>query len=507
MSILVDKNDKSNDSGTASDSDMTQRRTKSSRASTSSSLRLLDRLGSETTALGPGKTFGEITQGTGGLRQTSVVTNAPTDLLVVDRNLYHRSIERIQKADLKEKNKFLDSLSIFAKWSQQSRSQLLAALQHSCHSGVLFRQGAISSHVYFIRSGLVKLVVSHSNERETHEFAVRRRYKHQDGQQRDAEIVKRIQEISIVGLTDTVGDLEAVYDLPHYTCTAICLTDINVYSIDKATFRFLFRQKNPETWQTVNLLVSYKLLSRSPNLKAFPCFQQLLALSKRMVEVAEQKQHRRQLEKRRRLKLRDAVRKKKVGGGGRVTATGTDLKTGTQPKPDVKDTDTFLTNTLQSDQDDGKEEKSVCPDSQPTSTSLFTAVTSSSASENERISLPVLLVEPAGGRWSTSFKAGLDMSNALRNTLREDTIRRLFSRLDQIRPSGKAKEGMDGLAISNPKSSPAGVCALGQVALPRLFRKKRPAEDTRHRHTPVTPIRGYVQDRTRQGAALFRTHL
>jgi CRP-like cAMP-binding protein len=505
VSTLVNK---INDSDTTGDIDMTQRRMKSSRASTGSSLRLLDNLGSETTILGPGRIFGEMVQSTGGMHQSSVVTNTPTDLLVIDRNLYHRSIERIQKADLREKNKFLDSLSIFAKWSQQSRSQLLAALQQGYHSGVLFKQGAVSSHVYFIRSGLVKLVVTHAKEKEAHEFAVRRRYRAQDGEKRDAEIGKRVQEISIVGHTDTVGDLEAVYDLPHYTCTAICLTDTNVYSIDKATFRFLFKQKNPETWETVSLLVSYKLLSRSPNLKAFSSFQQLLTLSKQVIESAEQTQQHRQLENKQRLKLKDAVRKKKIGGGGKPIGTGADLKPGIQPKPDVRDTDTFLTTTLQSDKDESaNEEKSVCPISHPTSTSLFTSLTSNSTPGNDRISLPILLVEPLGGRWSSSFKAGLDMSNALHNTLREGTIKRLLRRLDQIRPSPKAIEEVDSLSSSNHKASLVPVCALGQVTLPKLAGKKKHDKDTYHGPTPVTPIRGYVQDRTRQGTAIFRTHL
>lgn len=476
---------------------------------------LRDGLGNEVALLGPGKVFGDVamTQGSAGLRYASAVTNSASDLLVVDRTLYHRSLERVQKAEAKEKTKFVDSVSILTKWSQQNRSHLISTLQHGRHSDIIFKQGAPASHVYFIRCGLVKLVVSHTSEGETRGSAVRRRYGYQEGGKREKLSANKVQEICIVGCRDIVGDVEAVYDLSCYTCTAKCLTRVDVYSLDKATFRHLFKQKNCETFQTLNMLVSYKLLSRSHNLERFASFNPLLKRAKRTVELAEQKQLRKQLEKRKRTNLSDAV-KKRIGGGRTPAATGVEMKSNSShPRPERNDTETFLTNVIQSETDDMKDVAEAVADSQPTTSGSthLTIASTSATSTNERIPLPILLTEPAGGRWTSCFKAAVDMSNALRNTSREDTMKRLFSRLDQVKQAEVERKVHTGTRcrslLKNPSPATNKSRSVGHDTKPVLVSKRKLDETKFICGARVTPVRGYVQERTRQGAAIIRTRL
>ena len=519
VSIVTDKSVDSGLSKTASTDTVTSSRI---------NVHLRPEADSDLTVLGPGKTFGEVslTPTTTAMRSATAVANTSADVLVVSRPLFHRSIERCQKADAKEKNQFVNSTSMFAGWSQQNRGLLVAALQHSTgkHLEMLFRQGTEASRVYFIRSGFVTLSVTHSKDGDNSESALRRRYQndleHQDGNTSD----KKLQEICIIGPRDALGDVEVVYDLPHYMCTATCLTNVDAYCLDKSTFRFLFKQKNPETWLKVNILVNYKLISRGPNLKDFPIFVSLLTRANRAVELAEHKQKRRQQQQqqqqtKRRTRLREAaVNKhkalvtKRLGkiASAQTASEAKQISSNQNVRLDADDTDTMFSNVAQYETINDKAEE------EPTKENKQTALTDDSPtgvanveSIGRRIPMQILLAEPEGRRWNTCFRAAVDMSNALHNMSRNETVKRLLGRLKQIKPVVVTKTTICNKRTRFRRASNPPPTALfsSRTTLP-LVVGNRQLEDSKFiRQGCLTPIRGYVQERANQGTSLLKTRL
>lgn len=64
--------------------------------------------------LGEGKSFGEMALlKEDCIRTATVVADTDTDLVVIDRNLYNRSVKDVLEKEFQQKTKFVDENSLF----------------------------------------------------------------------------------------------------------------------------------------------------------------------------------------------------------------------------------------------------------------------------------------------------------------------------------------------------------------------------------------------------------
>ena len=71
---------------------------------------------------------------------------------MIDRKLYTRSVASVLKKLYEEKQEFINNCKFFQFWSIRYKKQLAMALQKEAlpYDGVLTKQGAPSSSIYFI---------------------------------------------------------------------------------------------------------------------------------------------------------------------------------------------------------------------------------------------------------------------------------------------------------------------------------------------------------------------
>jgi hypothetical protein len=102
---------------------------------------------------GEGRTVGEVAlTKDDGIRTATVVADIETDLLVVDRALYRRSVRDVLEEEFNQKTDFVDRNPTFEQWTAKQKKQLVISLQKEVmHYGCpLTRQGNPVDNLYFI---------------------------------------------------------------------------------------------------------------------------------------------------------------------------------------------------------------------------------------------------------------------------------------------------------------------------------------------------------------------
>ncbi|XP_012946512.1 cAMP-dependent protein kinase regulatory subunit, partial [Aplysia californica] len=127
----------------------------------------LDRakLGNFVTSLGPGAPFGDVALTSGdSIRTASIISDERTDLLVVDRALYNRSMKEVLAKEFLEKTTFIKNNPLFSNWPPKYRKQLAMALYKETfgYESTLTRQGDRTTDMYFILRGQVEIQIDPS---------------------------------------------------------------------------------------------------------------------------------------------------------------------------------------------------------------------------------------------------------------------------------------------------------------------------------------------------------
>ncbi|CAF1575190.1 unnamed protein product [Adineta ricciae] len=106
-----------------------------------------------------GSDFGERALITNEPRSATVMTTSPTDLLVVDREVFNRTLKSVHEKELQEKTEFINRSPLFSSWSARMKRLVSLSLERGrfAYDSVLYKQGAPADAVYFIWSGEVKL--------------------------------------------------------------------------------------------------------------------------------------------------------------------------------------------------------------------------------------------------------------------------------------------------------------------------------------------------------------
>ncbi len=77
----------------------------------------------------------------------------------------------------------------------------------------------------------------------------------------------------------SLGDIEAVYDLPTYSTTYRCIQAITLYELDIPSFIRLIIKKNPDTFETMRRIAEAKIRYRDTSIKGgIPLYEVLLGL-------------------------------------------------------------------------------------------------------------------------------------------------------------------------------------------------------------------------------------
>ncbi|XP_041352079.1 uncharacterized protein LOC121370722 [Gigantopelta aegis] len=122
----------------------------------------LDRalLGQYVWTSGEGQAFGEVALiKEDCIRTASVVADEDTDLLVVDRNLYNRSVRDVMEREFNEKTEFVEKNPLFSTWTVKQRRYLsISFKKETVHYGCpITRQGQPASQISFILTGEVEI--------------------------------------------------------------------------------------------------------------------------------------------------------------------------------------------------------------------------------------------------------------------------------------------------------------------------------------------------------------
>ncbi|CAF1332490.1 unnamed protein product [Adineta steineri] len=109
-------------------------------------------------SLAGGHDFGERALITNEPRSATVMTTTSTDLLVVDREVFSRTLKSAHEKELQEKTDFINRSPLFSSWSPRLKRLVSLSLERGrfAYDSVLYRQGAPAHAVYFIWSGEVK---------------------------------------------------------------------------------------------------------------------------------------------------------------------------------------------------------------------------------------------------------------------------------------------------------------------------------------------------------------
>ena len=86
------------------------------------------------------------------IRTASIICNEPTDLIVVDRELYNRSVKNVLKKEFEDKSNFIASNPYFKAWPPKYKKQLAMALQIETvpYEGIVTKQGEPLEAIYYV---------------------------------------------------------------------------------------------------------------------------------------------------------------------------------------------------------------------------------------------------------------------------------------------------------------------------------------------------------------------
>lgn len=105
--------------------------------------------------------FGERALVTNEPRSATVMTITPTDLLVVDREVFSRTLKAAHERELQEKTDFINHCPLFSSWSPRLKRLVSLNIERGrfSYDNVLYKQGSKADAVYFIWSGEIKLTM------------------------------------------------------------------------------------------------------------------------------------------------------------------------------------------------------------------------------------------------------------------------------------------------------------------------------------------------------------
>lgn len=244
-----------------------------------------------------GKSFGELALiNKDCVRNASIITDEQCELIVVNRALYNRCIKAYQIQEFNRRRDFVEDFPLFSSWPLRYKRQMAMSLRKTTvsYGGVIVKQGDPVDAVYFVLSGEVKISVDPSlyKKSEPHRRSMSAivntlpekelLYQSPKTRRHSALTRKYSRHVEVCTLKpiETIGDIELCMDLPHFTVTATCAQETDLFVLNIKNFERLILKRNPKARTMLCDIVKCKLNfwnSRSFTQDGTPVFENLLA--------------------------------------------------------------------------------------------------------------------------------------------------------------------------------------------------------------------------------------
>lgn len=227
-----------------------------------------------------GKSFGEVAlMSEDSVRNATVIADEDTDLLVVSRELFNRSMKAKQEEEYKEREDFIQSCPLFKSWSSKFKRLLELSIRKETFpfGTVIARQGEPVSGLIFILSGQAKSTVQPLQHAQQYpqlmkldvnpvaaeigrdynklikkkdkdliqeQIKIRRRDGYAAAERHRSQ--SRIELCSIEE-NDVVGDVEMVLELETSYSTVTCTANTTAMVLDTKNYDRLVTRRNQQT--------------------------------------------------------------------------------------------------------------------------------------------------------------------------------------------------------------------------------------------------------------------
>ncbi|XP_033752366.1 uncharacterized protein LOC117336097 isoform X2 [Pecten maximus] len=265
----------------------------------------------------PGKSFGELALiNADCVRNATIIADETTDLVVVNRDLYDRSLHYFQAKEFEERKAFVEGNPMFSNWQPKYKKQMAMSLRKEklTFEAPILRQGTHVDGLCFLLSGQARIIADNSmhatqypsyfpltdiqdlQKVEARESLRRElsmpspkpdEYKYLSRQKSPTQETKsgkksphihRHVEICLIGALEIIGDLELITGLPTYAQTVICTQEAEVYVLDQKNYDRLIEKRNPQVIEMMKrlLMEKYKLRLSWIQDKELPLIRYLL---------------------------------------------------------------------------------------------------------------------------------------------------------------------------------------------------------------------------------------
>ncbi|XP_053395036.1 uncharacterized protein LOC123545038 isoform X2 [Mercenaria mercenaria] len=258
-----------------------------------------------------GKSFGEIALiSEDSVRNATVIADEETDLLLIHRDLFNRSMKAQQEKEYEERKSFIDNCRMFGDWTPKFKHLLEMSIRKEVYpyGTQIMRQGDPVEGLFFIVSGQAKVTTEPSRhkmqypqlmtqlsvlEKEfgrqnkenlsqkspngltQHQIRVRRKEGYAAAEKR---FMSKSLELCCVEGNEIQGDLEMAMDMTTSSCTVTCTAmNTTVFILDTKTYERLILKKNLHTVMKLKEGVLRKLHSRiaTSNGGSVPLFRKI----------------------------------------------------------------------------------------------------------------------------------------------------------------------------------------------------------------------------------------
>ncbi|TGZ74530.1 hypothetical protein CRM22_000879 [Opisthorchis felineus] len=189
------------------------------------------------------------------LRTATVIADCETELIVIDRTLYNRSLKEVHQVELREKAEFVNQCPTFAGWPYALLKQVGLSLRKvtMSYGAPVVRQGEPLNKMFFLLSRIEKTLGAKFGV-----FLCRFiRYMNPD-------LIKR--------------ELEYGFGMKTYCCTATCIEPSEFFVLHKNNItRLMNSRRNINSWKKLAALAEKNLVNHFEQIQLHrvPLFQHL----------------------------------------------------------------------------------------------------------------------------------------------------------------------------------------------------------------------------------------
>lgn len=207
---------------------------------------------------GEGKCFGEVALlKEDCIRTATVVADGDTDLVVIDRNLYNRSVRDVLEREYQLKTRFVEGSSLFKDWPAKQKKLLVVALkkENMKYGSYLLRQGSPTENMFFLLSGEVEITCDQSQFKNQYAdswremetllpgLLPRRHSESPHDRLKRKKAQRKVLQMCLLGKNETIGAHAVALGLPTSLDNAMVTREAEVLMLSRANFERLFNRK------------------------------------------------------------------------------------------------------------------------------------------------------------------------------------------------------------------------------------------------------------------------